>query len=69
MRYNVRAMPRKVDPASEFGKRLYELRRDRGLTQIELAEAIDSTQRAISYYETVADFPPASVIIDLAGMS
>ncbi len=60
------AMPKKVTPASEFGKRLYKLRKDRGLTQIEIAEKVESTQRAISYYETVADFPPTNVVMDLA---
>jgi transcriptional regulator with XRE-family HTH domain len=64
--YASEVMPKKVEPASEFGRRLHALRTERGLTQIELAEAIDSSQRAISYYETVADFPPAGVIIDLA---
>lgn len=66
MMYALNAMPKKVEPSSEFGRRLHALRTERGLTQIELAKAISSSQRAISYYETVADFPPASVIIDLA---
>ena len=59
-------MPKKIEPTSEFGRRLHALRTERGLTQIELAEAIGSSQRAISYYETVADYPPAAVIVDLA---
>jgi transcriptional regulator with XRE-family HTH domain len=59
-------MPSKVEPASDFGRRLHALRTARGMTQIELAEAIDSSQRAISHYETVADYPPAAVIVDLA---
>jgi len=66
MGYNAACMPRKVEPVSEFGKRLLELRTDRGLTQTQLAEAIGSSQRAISHYETVAEFPPAQVIIALA---
>ena len=60
------AMPKKVRPASEFGERLMALRRARGLTQIQLAELIDSTQRAISRYETVADRAPAPVLAKLA---
>jgi len=36
------------------------------LTQIQLAEMIDSTQRAISRYETVADRAPAPVLAKLA---
>jgi transcriptional regulator with XRE-family HTH domain len=59
-------MPKKVQPASEFGERLMALRKARGLTQIQLAELIGSTQRAISRYETVADRAPAPVLAKLA---
>jgi transcriptional regulator with XRE-family HTH domain len=59
-------MPKKVRPASEFGERLMALRKARGLTQIQLAELIDSTQRAISRYETVADRAQAPVLAKLA---
>jgi len=45
---------------------MVELRAARGLTQVQLAEAIGSSQRAISRYETIAEFPPASVVIELA---
>ena len=66
MVYPVGVMPRKIDPASDFGKRLHRLRRERGLTQTQLADAIGSSQRAISHYETVAEYPPAPVIVELA---
>ena len=33
---------------------------------MQLAEAAGTTQRAISYYETEAGFPPAPAVIDLA---
>jgi transcriptional regulator with XRE-family HTH domain len=59
-------MSAKIPPSSAFGQRLMDLRRARGLTQIQLAKLISSTQRAISYYETVADFPPADVVVQLA---
>jgi len=64
--YYLGTMPKKVPPASEFGERLYRFRLERGLTQMELAEAIGSSQRALSRYETVAEFPPASVVVLLA---
>ena len=64
--YGSGIMPKKVQPASPFGEKLHALRTARGLTQTELAEAIQSSQRAISHYETVADFPPAPVIVALA---
>ena len=59
-------MPRKSSPSSEFGQRLLDARRARGLTQIQLAQLIGSSQRALSSYETVADFPPPAVIVKLA---
>jgi len=62
----LRCMPRPQTPASPFGARLIDLRKARGLTQTQLADAIDSTQRAISHYEAVADYPPAGVLVALA---
>jgi len=59
-------MPRRKQPPTGFGKRLLELRKARGLTQVELAELTGSTQRAISYYENEASFPPAAAVIVLA---
>jgi transcriptional regulator with XRE-family HTH domain len=60
------AMPRKKYGESSFGERLQAIRKARGLTQVQLAEAAETTQRAISYYETEAGFPPAPAVIDLA---
>ncbi len=60
------AMPRKKYTESSFGERLQNLRKARGLTQVQLAEAAATTQRAVSYYETEAGFPPAPAIISLA---
>ena len=37
-----------------------------GLTQAQLAELIDSSQRAVSHYETIAELPPAAVLVRLA---
>lgn len=62
----IAAMPKQKKPASVFGERLVELRKKRGLSQVELAERIGSTQRAISYYEVVAAFPPAEVLVQIA---
>lgn len=59
-------MARKTQTSSGFGERLVALRKARNLTQVQLAEAIGSTQRAISYYENHADYPPALVLSDLA---
>jgi transcriptional regulator with XRE-family HTH domain len=60
------AMPRKKYGESSFGERLQAVRKARGLTQVQLAQAAETTQRAISYYETEAGFPPAPAVIALA---
>jgi transcriptional regulator with XRE-family HTH domain len=60
------AMPAKKEPHTAFGKRLFSLRKARGLTQTQLAEALGTTQRVISYYETEAELPPSTAIIPLA---
>jgi len=59
-------MPRKKQPPTDFGERLAAIRKARGLTQVQLAEAASTTQRAISYYETEAGFPPMPAVIALA---
>lgn len=59
-------MPRKSAPRHPFGKRLYALRMEKGLTQTQLAELIGASQRSISGYETVPLLPPSAVIIKLA---
>ena len=55
--------PKKND---SFGQRLAELRKLRGLTQVQLAEKLGSTQRAITYYENEAEYPPVETIVELA---
>jgi transcriptional regulator with XRE-family HTH domain len=60
------AMPRKKYGETSFGERLQAIRKARGLTQVQLAEAAATTQRAVSYYETEAGFPPAPAVIALA---
>jgi transcriptional regulator with XRE-family HTH domain len=59
-------MPKKVKPAFAFGERLSRLRSERGLTQTELAERIGSTQRCISAYETIAEYPPTAALVAIA---
>lgn len=59
-------MPATPKAATEFGKRLVAIRKVRGVTQGQLAEAIGSTQRAISYYENEAEAPPGNVVAAMA---
>jgi len=59
-------MPRKKKEDSSFGPRLAALRKARGLTQVQLAEATKTTQRSISYYENDDGVPPSSIVMVLA---
>lgn len=59
-------MARKKAGDEVFAKRLTAIRRLRGMTQIDLAEATGTTQRAISYYENAFGFPPAPQLVALA---
>jgi transcriptional regulator with XRE-family HTH domain len=59
-------MPRKKEPSTEFGRRLVQLRQARGLTQVQLAQAAGTSQRVISHYETVAEYPAVEVLIAIA---
>lgn len=61
-----RAMPRKKYGETRFGERLQSIRKARRPAQVQLAEAAATTQRAVSYYETEAGFPPAPAVIALA---
>ncbi|MFA6957336.1 MAG: helix-turn-helix transcriptional regulator [Thermoanaerobaculia bacterium] len=49
-----------------FSRRLAAIRRARGMTQIDLADAAGTTQRAVSYYENAFGVPPAPVLVALA---
>lgn len=63
------AMPRLSGPrcpALALGTALAAARRERGLTQVELAAALGATQRVISHYETRAELPPAAALVALA---
>jgi transcriptional regulator with XRE-family HTH domain len=61
-------MPAKKPAQNAFGQRLVALRQAKGLTQVQLAKAAGMSQRAISYYETEAEFPPAPALITLASI-
>jgi transcriptional regulator with XRE-family HTH domain len=52
--------------AESFGERLRRLREGRGFTQRELAEAAETSQRMIAYYETHSGTPAGPVLLKLA---
>jgi transcriptional regulator with XRE-family HTH domain len=58
-------MPAKKPPKSSFGERLFALRTARGLTQVDLAKAMGTTQRVISYYETKGELPTPDFLVAL----
>jgi len=59
-------MSRKKKEDASFGPRLCALPKARGLTQVQLAEATQTTQRPISYYENGDGVLPCSIIMVLA---
>ena len=59
-------MPRAKTPRSDFGARLIAIRRQRGLTQYDLADALHVSQRTISYYESGDGHPQAAMLAKLA---
>jgi transcriptional regulator with XRE-family HTH domain len=59
-------MPKKKEPLTAFGARLIAARKARGLTQTQLADAIGTSQRAISSYESTTAHPPAPVIAKMS---
>jgi transcriptional regulator with XRE-family HTH domain len=56
----------RTEPPQGFGPRLAELRRAAGLTQVELAEAIGTSQRMVAYYESTDDYPLARLLRNLS---
>ena len=50
----------------DFGKRLADFRKSKGLTQQQLGEMISVSKRVIAYYEGETKYPPAHLIIPLA---
>jgi transcriptional regulator with XRE-family HTH domain len=59
-------MSKQKEPQTDFGARLIALRKQRGITQSDLAQAAGTTQRMISHYESTAGFPTAPAIPKLA---
>jgi transcriptional regulator with XRE-family HTH domain len=56
-----------IKPAPAFGTRLAALRKARGLTQVQLAEALDISVGMLIYYERRATNPTAEFINKAAG--
>lgn len=50
----------------DFGKRLAQLRKAKGLTQTELGKKIGISKRMVAYYEGQANRPPAHLLVPIA---
>jgi len=48
-----------------FGKRLAAIRKERGLTQAQLGDAVGVSNRVSAYYETESDQPPGALLVDI----
>lgn len=48
-----------------FGRRLVQIRKAKGLTQVELGKRIGVSQRIIHHYENKAGYPPTQKLIEL----
>jgi ribosome-binding protein aMBF1 (putative translation factor) len=55
-------------PAPAFGQRLAALRKQRGWTQNELAERLDTTVKMVTYYEREAENPTHKTIEAIASV-
>ncbi|MBQ2644956.1 helix-turn-helix transcriptional regulator [bacterium] len=51
-----------MDLKQSFGKRLKELRKNKKMTQFELAEAVEIDEKHLSHIETGRSFPKAALI-------
>ena len=50
----------------DLGSRIKEIRRQRGITQSELAKRINKSKSAVSGYESNAQIPPSEVLVSIA---
>lgn len=50
----------------DFGKKLAQFRKVKGVTQQELADKIGVSRRVIAYYEGETNFPPTHLLIPIA---
>ena len=58
-----KTMPKQnIEQLTDFGKRLSNLRKKTGYTQVELANELGVTQRMISYYEGHSEYPPSNLL-------
>ncbi len=52
----------------DFGQRLKALRKEKGLTQIQLARRVGVTKSVVSAYETSSRYPSYDILINFASI-
>jgi transcriptional regulator with XRE-family HTH domain len=57
---------KRISINNNFGKRLADLRKQKGLTQTQLGEKVGVSCRVIAYYEGETNYPPTHLIEPLA---
>ena len=55
-----------ADTDTSFGQRLTAFRKAAGFTQVELAAALEISQRMVAYYESPGSTPPAHLLPHIA---
>lgn len=55
-----------ADTDTSFGQRLAAFRKAAGFTQVELAAALEISQRMVAYYESPGSTPPAHLLPHIA---
>lgn len=53
---------------AEIGKFIAACRREKDLTQVQLAEKLGITDRAVSKWETGKSLPDSSIMLELSGI-
>jgi len=54
---------KKKKHTNNFSTRLASLRKDRGLSQQQLADKVNVSRRVIAYYEVESDNPPSNLVM------
>lgn len=60
------SVKRKIPANGGFGERLTRIRKQRGVTQEELGQAVGVSKRVIAYYEGESPYPPIHLTAQLA---
>jgi transcriptional regulator with XRE-family HTH domain len=55
-----------VIQSSDFGEKLKKIRRDKGLTQVQLSQISGISSRMIAHYETYVKMPPVNKVKKIA---